>query len=84
MAHRKQAKKRIKTDAKRALQIAFDIPDIDLAITNLAFSPSNSQPGQQPTSVSYRITNFGPDAFVNSGSPFAVDLYLSNGSTFGV
>ena len=70
-------------NAKRALQIALDVPDIDLAITNLAFSPSNIQSGQQPTSVSYRITNFGPDTFVSSGSPFTVELFLSNDSTFG-
>ena len=70
-------------NAKRALRIALDIPDIDLGISNLAFSPSNIQSGQQPTSVSYRITNFGPDTFVSSGSPFTVELFLSNDSTFG-
>jgi len=68
------------------LIISYSIPstEADIAVSNLTFLPQTINHDDHPSSVSYRITNYGPsDLTVSSSDRILRRFYISKNNIFG-
>ncbi len=57
--------------------------DADIAVSSLTFLPQSVNPGANPDSVSFRLTNYGPGSLSYPNSFVDGDFYISRNGVFG-
>ena len=72
------------TQFTRYVAVSHQTQEADLAVSNLSFSPQTINPNEHPNSVSYRLTNYGPNNLtITTDERVVRNYYISKNSTFG-